>query len=103
MVEAWWDINNSHAATPEEKELIRDKLKNRINKDGYLLMRCSETRSQLENKQIVLEKITDAVTKSLLRPKKRKPTKPSKAARERRLDSKKKESIKKQLRNEDFG
>ncbi len=102
MVEAWWHVHDSHAATAEEKELISVKLANRINKDGYLIVKCSETRSQLENKQIALSKLLELVEKSLVKPKKRKPTKPSKQAKEKRLESKRKESEKKQMRKRDW-
>ncbi len=98
MAEAWWHVANSGYFTPEEKELIRVKLEKRINKDGYLQTKSSETRSQLENKQIALKKMQELVEQSLIKPKKRKPTKPSKEAKERRLESKKKESMKKQMR-----
>lgn len=102
MVEAWWHIKDSHSFTFEEKELITTKLTNRINKDGYLIVKSSETRSQLENKQIATYKMQDMVEKSLIKPKKRKPTKISKAIKEARLQSKKKESEKKQLRRKDW-
>ena len=102
MAEAWWQVDSSEAVTDEEKERIKDKLKNRINKDGYLIVKCSETRSQLENKQIALAKLLELVAKSIIKPKKRKPTKPSKAAKEKRLDSKRKESEKKQARQKDW-
>lgn len=102
MVEAWWHIDSSLAVKPEQKGLIKDKLKNRINKDGYLIVKSSETRSQLENKQRALEKLNELVEKSLVVPKKRKPTRISKAAKEKRLESKRKDSEKKQLRKKDW-
>ena len=102
MAEAWWNVGQSHFFSDEEKELIHSKLQNRINKDGYLLVKCSETRSQLENKGIALEKMLDLVAQSLIQPKKRKPTRISKAAKERRLESKRRESQKKQLRQRDW-
>lgn len=102
MVEAWLHIGQSHAFTQEEKELISSKLANRINKDGYLIVKCSETRSQLENKQIATAKMQEIVAKSLIVPKKRKPTKISKAAKEARLNSKKIASEKKQMRRKDW-
>ncbi|OSZ82419.1 aminoacyl-tRNA hydrolase [Chitinophagaceae bacterium IBVUCB1] len=102
MAEAWLHIGNSHAFTQEEKELIQTKLANRINKDGYLIVKCSETRSQLENKQIATTKMQELIAASLVKPKKRKPTKISKATKEARLQSKKKESEKKQLRRRDW-
>ena len=102
MVEALWHVNDSQLFTTEEKELIIHKLENRINKDGYLVVRCSETRSQLENKQIAVKRLTEMVEKSLIKPKKRKPTRISKAIKEARLQSKKKESEKKQMRRKDW-
>jgi len=102
MVEAWWHVAGSHAFTPEQKELIQTKLTNRINKEGYLLVRSSESRSQLENKEIARKKMEELVAKSLVVPKKRKPTKPGKAAKEKRLESKRRESFKKEMRKKDW-
>ena len=102
MVEAWWNVGLSHCFSDEEKELISGKLQNRINKDGYLLVKSSETRSQLENKHLALKKMLELVEKSLVKPKKRKPTRSSKAAKEKRLESKRRESIKKEMRRKDW-
>ena len=98
MAEALWYVAGSVYFTDEEKELIQTKIANKINKDGYLAVRSSEARTQLENKLIAREKLEELVAKSLIKPKKRKPTKPSKEAKEKRLESKKKESIKKEMR-----
>ncbi|MFI5195474.1 MAG: alternative ribosome rescue aminoacyl-tRNA hydrolase ArfB [Chitinophagales bacterium] len=98
MAEALWLVAGSRFFTDEQKALIQEKLANKINKEGYLAVKCSETRSQLENKLIAQHKMEELVAKSLIKPKKRKRTKPSKAAIEKRLESKKKESRKKELR-----
>lgn len=98
MAEALWLVTESRFFTEEEKALIEEKLKNKINKEGYLSAKSSETRSQLENKLIAQNKLEDLVVKSLIKPKKRKPTKPSKEAKEKRLESKKRESLKKEMR-----
>ena len=98
MAEAMWCVTDSRFFTDEEKELIQAKLANKINKDGYLHAKSSETRSQLENKQRAQIKLEELVARSLIKPKKRKATKPSKAAKEKRLDSKKKDSLKKEMR-----
>jgi ribosome-associated protein len=102
MAEAWWHVETSMAVTPEEKGWINDKLKNRINKEGYLIVKSSETRSQLDNKSIALSKLLEFVAQALVRPKPRKATRPSKAAKEKRLESKRKESQKKQMRRKDW-
>ena len=98
MAEALWLVAESRFFTDEEKELIQEKLAKKINKDGYLAVKCSETRSQLENKLIAQKKMETLVEKSLIKPKKRKPTKIPKAVIEKRLDSKKKDSQKKEMR-----
>ena len=102
MVEAWWQVMASRLFSEEDKARIADKLQNRINKDGYLQVRSSESRSQLENKQIALKKMEELVAQSLVRPKPRKPSRPSKGAIERRLDTKRRDSEKKQLRRGDW-
>ena len=101
-VEAMWNVDESKLFTPEEKILILEKLMNRINKECYLIVKSTETRSQLENKEIALKKMMQLVEKSLLRPKKRKPTKMPKAIKERRMESKRRESVKKQMRSKDW-
>lgn len=98
MAEALWLVAESRFFTDEEKATILDKLHNKINKDGYLAVKSQETRSQLENKAIALQKMLDMVTKSLIKPKKRKPTRIPKAVKEKRLASKKKDAQKKELR-----
>jgi ribosome-associated protein len=98
MAESLWHVADSIFFSDEEKLLIQNKLSTKINKEGYLAVKCSETRSQLENKLIARQKMEELVAKSLVQPKKRKATKPSKAAKEKRLDSKKKESVKKEMR-----
>lgn len=101
-VEALWLVGVSQFFSAEEKELLQFKLGNRINKDGYLMVKSTESRSQLENKQIVLKKIIALVDKALIVPKKRKPTKLSRAAKEKRLEYKRQKSLKKEMRRKDW-
>ncbi len=98
MVEALWMVAESRFFTPDEKSLIAEKLAARINKDGELQVKAADTRSQLENKEIAREKLMGLVSRSLIRPRKRKATKPTKESKEKRLDSKKKEGMKKEMR-----
>ncbi len=100
--EAWWHVFSSTFFSEEEKQLISTKLANRINKEGYLLVKSSETRSQLENKEIAKQKMIKLVQQSLIQPKKRKPTKVSKAAKEKRLFTKRQHSLLKQNRKKGF-
>jgi len=86
----YFDINTSQILTDEQKLLIVEKLSNRINNEGMLIVKSQTFRTQLENKDEVIRKINELVVKALEKKKKRKPTKISKAAKEKRLDGKKK-------------
>ena len=97
-VTVMWELEDSAVFTDLEKERIALKLKNRINLDGILQLTVSESRTQLQNKKIAIEKIQELVNKSLIVPKKRIVTKPSRAKVEKRLESKKKLSEKKENR-----
>lgn len=100
MVEGYWNINASSLFSEEQKELLNLKLKNKINAKGFLLVKSQEERSQLGNKLIVIEKINALIIKALHVAKKRKPTKPGKAAKEKRISTKKKAGeIKQNRRN----
>lgn len=93
-----WKVEDSTVFTESEKERILLKLKNKINAEGILQTTVSESRTQLQNKKIATEKIQELVNKSLIVPKKRIATKPSRAKVEKRLESKKKLSEKKENR-----
>lgn len=97
-VTVMWKVEESVVFTDVEKERIFFKLKNRINTEGILQMTVSESRTQLQNKKIAAEKILEMVNQALIIPKKRIATKPSKAKIEKRLESKKKISEKKENR-----
>jgi len=98
MVEGRWKVADSVFFTEEEKALITERLSNRMTDDGYLLVKSQSERSQLGNKDEVIRKITQLITTSLIKRKIRKPTKPSKAAKEKRLESKKKHTRNKEQR-----
>jgi ribosome-associated protein len=103
MVEGYWHIDNSILFTQEEKERFKEKLSNKINAEGFLLIKSQKERSQLANKQLVIKKMNDAVAKALIVHKKRKATKPSKASKLKRLESKKKAATIKQNRKKISG
>jgi ribosome-associated protein len=98
MVEGYWNIAASVLLSEDQKQLVLSKLINRINADGNLLVKSQEERGQLGNKLLVIEKMNTLVTKALIIPKKRKPTKPNKAAKEKRINTKKKSGEIKQTR-----
>jgi ribosome-associated protein len=90
MVEGYWNVAASALVNEDEKQLLLQKLANKINAQGLLQVKSQVDRSQLANKLTVIKKMNELVTKALIIPKKRKPSKPSKAAKEKRIDTKKK-------------
>ncbi|WP_294210404.1 alternative ribosome rescue aminoacyl-tRNA hydrolase ArfB [uncultured Chryseobacterium sp.] len=97
-----WNVSGSALFNDAQKALISDKLRNRINAEGMLFLTVSESRTQLMNKNKAIEKIIELVDKALVIPKKRWATKPSKSQKQKRLDTKKKLSDKKENRRFKF-
>jgi ribosome-associated protein len=98
MAEGYWLPTASNLFTNEQKALITEKLASRINSEGFLLVKSQAERTQLANKQQVTQKMNLLVTKALVIPKKRKPTRIPKAVIEKRLENKKKGGEKKAYR-----
>ncbi len=98
MVMGYWNIQSSQLITDQQKQLLLEKLANRINKEGTLILKSQVHRSQLANKAEVIEKINHLISVALTPKKARIATKPSKAAKEKRIESKKKQSEHKQSR-----
>ena len=102
MVEGYFNVMASALLTPEQKAVLMEKLLNRINADGLLQVKSQTARTQLGNKQEVITKMNDLIGKALTPRKKRVPTRPSRAAKEKRIQSKKRLSDKKQQRRGGF-
>jgi ribosome-associated protein len=84
-------VDASLLLTDEQKQIVKEKLSNRITGDGFLQVRSQVHRTQLANKEEVTEKINQLIADALKKKKMRISTKISKAAKERRLESKKKQ------------
>lgn len=93
-----WDIAQSDLFSESQKEQLKRRLASRINASGLFKLNVSETRSQLKNKKIAISAFQDLVKKALQKPKKRIKTKPSRAAKLKRLQKKKQHAEKKQQR-----
>lgn len=92
------DITNSQIITDDEKKVLVGKLSSFLTKDGVLILSSQEKRSQLQNKEEVIKKLDTLLTKAFEVKKRRKPTKPSKSAKDKRLKKKKLASEKKKWR-----
>jgi len=97
-VEVVWNIAGSRALTPQDRAWLLRKLGSRLSADGSLRVVASDTRSQLRNREIAMERMADVVATALVRPKKRKATKPSRSTLRAQFEAKKRQSLKKKRR-----
>ena len=91
-VEAVFDVEASTALSPAQKKRVTAKA------GPVLRAVAQDERSQLRNKELAVERLTDALREALRVPRKRRPTKPTKASKERRLEEKKRRGETKRLR-----
>lgn len=94
----FFDIAASALLTNEQKQLVHQKLANRINKEGQLVVKAQTHRTQLQNKAEALQKINALLAQALQKKRARIATKPSKAANQKRIESKKRVGEQKQAR-----
>jgi ribosome-associated protein len=90
---ATFHVANSAVLSETQKQLLHEKLVNRINSEGYLWVKSATYRTQLENKTDATRKINEAISKALQKKKARIATQASKASIERRIEFKKRKSI----------
>jgi ribosome-associated protein len=96
--EGSFNVTNSVLLSGEQKETVQKKLENRINSEGFLQVRSQTHRTQLANKEEVIKKMNALVAEALKKKKARIATRPSKAARQNRVENKKRKSDTKQQR-----
>lgn len=89
---AYFLVGASQLLTGEQKTIVYQKLSNRINSEGELVVKAQTFRTQLENKEEAIRKINELITTALKKKKMRIPTKPSKQVKEKRLEEKKRSS-----------
>ncbi len=97
-VEVWWNVATSPTLTGEQKARLLFKLAARLDSEGRVRVVSGATRSQLKNRKEVTARLERLVNAALVIPKLRKRTKPTRAAKERRLADKKAHAAKKQQR-----
>ena len=103
---AYFNIGSSQILSEEQKQIVSEKLLNRINSEGSLLVKSQTFRTQLENKEEAIKKVNELITSALKKKKARIATKPSRRSKEKRLESKKRSSevkdARKKFRPKDF-
>ena len=93
-----FDVGNSPSLPLAVKNRLAVLAGSRLTRDGVLVLRSEGARSQLLNRQEVRERLIDLIREATVVPKRRRPTKPSKAAKAKRVDGKTKRSVVKSLR-----
>jgi ribosome-associated protein len=102
-VEIFWNIRGSTALDDDQRKRLLQKLVSRLTTEGSIRVVASDMRSQSRNRELAEDRLAETVRRALLIPKKRRPTKPTRAAKEARLESKKRQSHKKrERRNKSF-
>jgi ribosome-associated protein len=91
-IEAVFDVDGSAALSDQQRELLRRRL------GGRVTAVAQDARSQARNRELALERLREKLEAGLRRPRPRRPTKPSRAARERRLQEKRRTSERKARR-----
>lgn len=97
-VELSFNIQRSFALSDDQKQMLLDRLRQRIDGEGNLKISSQVSRSQWKNKQDALQKFVRVLKEALRKKKTRVPTRPSPISREHRLETKKKRSDIKQAR-----
>jgi ribosome-associated protein len=88
-IEATWNVAGSPALTEAQRARLRLRLASRLDSDGDLHVVASDHRSQRQNRTAALERLAGIVGRALAVPKARRATRPTRASKERRLESKK--------------
>jgi len=97
-IELRWDVASSRAPDETQRTQLLERLASRLTGDGVLVLHASEHRSQHRNREAAVERLRTLVADALLTPEERRPTRPRRAARRRRLDAKRARGETKELR-----
>jgi ribosome-associated protein len=87
-----WNLASSASLPEDVKRRLRTNQRNRITAEGDLIVTSQRFRDQERNKQDCIEKLRDMILQASIIPRPRKPSKPTRAARERRLQIKRRRS-----------
>jgi ribosome-associated protein len=98
-VQLRFDMRGSTALSDAVKSRLRALAGRRVTDDGAILIIARNQRSQDQNRREALERLADLIQRALVVPKTRRATKPTRASRERRLDTKSRQQQTKRRRN----
>lgn len=87
-IELRWNVDESQVLADWQRDLLHERLGNRITDDGVLIIQASEERSQHRNREAARSRLQALVKEAITPRKRRRKTKPSRAAKRRRLEDK---------------
>ncbi len=93
-----WNVGTSLVLSEDQKNRVREVLKNRLTNEDEILVVAEDERSQIQNRELVVARFQELIAQALHVPKKRRPTRPTYGSREKRLQTKKIISERKQSR-----
>ena len=83
-----FDVANSPSIPDDVKERLMNLAGSRLTREGTIVLRSEGTRSQMVNREEVRTRLFDLIREATIRPKRRRPTKPTKASQKRRVEGK---------------
>jgi ribosome-associated protein len=102
-VELWWNVRESPSLSAQQRTQVQARLANRLTADGMLRIVAATSRSQAQNRNAAIERFQELLGRALVVPKRRRPTRPSRSVKERRLAEKRKQSDRKRERRRPAG
>lgn len=100
-VELEWNVTRSRALSDAQRERLTRALASRLTADGTVRVVASERRSQTQNREAAEARLAALVRRALVVPKRRRPTKPTRASVERRLEDKRRRGERKRKRRDE--
>ncbi len=97
-VQLRFDVRRSPSLPNEVAIRLMKLAGSRLTQEGVIVITAQSHRSQLRNREEALDRLVDLIRQATVRPKPRRPTKPTKASRERRLEGKQRRSAVKSVR-----
>ncbi|HJW42185.1 MAG TPA: alternative ribosome rescue aminoacyl-tRNA hydrolase ArfB [Rhizomicrobium sp.] len=101
-VQLRFDVLHSPSLPDDARVRLLKLAGHRLTKDGVLIVTARESRDQIRNREIARTRLAELIRRATFVPKKRKPTRPSRASKERRIESKKRDARTKQQRAKRF-
>ncbi|MGO9702189.1 MAG: alternative ribosome rescue aminoacyl-tRNA hydrolase ArfB [Xanthobacteraceae bacterium] len=97
-VQLRFDVRGSPSLSVQVKERLERLAGARLTRDGVLVITAQSHRTQARNREDALDRLIDLIRRAAIAPRARRPTKPTKASRERRIETKKRHAGLKRLR-----